>query len=115
MQILTYQHRRQTFGLLLRSKLQSALPSVASEVLESSFFELQNLKSFYDDYFKSYNAHFPIIHQATFSVHDVEPLLLVAMLTLGATLSPDPAHFFSAQRIHDTLRWLIFSVNLYRI
>ncbi|KIW64828.1 hypothetical protein PV04_07134, partial [Phialophora macrospora] len=97
-----------TVWLEVREKTMSALHSLPPACLESSFFEPANLEHFYSIYFANYNSHFPILHQASFSCRDASPLLLLSILTLGATLS-DPEHFETSEAIHDKLRWLIFS------
>lgn len=94
----------------VRAHVLSALDLILPPpVLQSSFFEPECLQTFYNLYFTNYNAHFPILHGPTFYPHEAPPLLMVAILTLGATLSPDDSHFQTAERIHDSLRWLIFS------
>ncbi|KAI1610456.1 fungal-specific transcription factor domain-containing protein [Exophiala viscosa] len=90
-------------------RILDALRTLPQDLLEDQFFDPSNLKSFLDSYFSNYNAHFPILHQASFALQDTSPLLLVAILTLGATLSPDPLHYRASERIHESLRWLIFS------
>lgn len=96
----------------VRTRIMSSLQSLPAEVLEESFFDPLNLKSFYDIYFNSYNPHFPILHQPSFAFQEASPLLLIAILTIGATLSPDPGHFETSEKIHQSLRWLIFSVSI---
>lgn len=93
-----------------RDRILLALIGLPAHVLESSFFETQNLEQFMQTYWTCYNPHFSLLHKPTFSVQDAPPLLLVALLTLGATLSPDPEHYRVAEQIHDGLRWLIFTV-----
>lgn len=91
-------------------KIMSALRDVLPACLGSSFFQPANLEQFYRIYFANYNTHFPILHEASFSCDDASPLLLLAILTLGATLS-DHEHFETSELIHDKLRWMIFSVR----
>ncbi|KAK5944840.1 hypothetical protein PMZ80_002041 [Knufia obscura] len=98
----------------VRAKMLSALHSLPQHVVESSFFEPSNLQHFYKLYFKHYNAHFPILHEASFLPGEVPPLLLAALVTLGATLSADKTHFLTSQTIHDGLRWLISSSDAFR-
>lgn len=94
----------------VRAHVLSALDLILPPpVLQSSFFEPESLQSFYTMFFAIYNAHFPVLHAPTFNPRETPPLLMVAILTLGATLSPDDTHFQTAERIHDSLRWLIFS------
>ncbi|KIV80653.1 hypothetical protein PV11_08139 [Exophiala sideris] len=92
-----------------RTRILYALGPLPQDLLEDQFFEPVHLKSFFDSYFSNYNAHFPILHQASFALQDTPPLLLVGILTLGATLSPDSLHYRASERIHESLRWLIFS------
>ncbi|KAL4875172.1 fungal-specific transcription factor domain-containing protein [Aspergillus karnatakaensis] len=99
----------QAAPLVPRDKLLSALATVPADVLSSSFFDPANLEWFMESYWQNYNPHFSLLHRPTFSVQDAPPLLLAALLTLGATLSPDKDHYRVAERIHDSLRWLIFT------
>lgn len=93
----------------VRIRIIEALRGLPPDLLEESFFEPPNLRAFFDAYFSNYNAHFPIIHRATLTIESTQPLLLVAILTLGATLSPHDNHYRVAEKIHESLRWLIFS------
>lgn len=95
----------------IRANILSQLLGMQADLIEDPFFEPTNLKKFFDIYFTSYNPHFPILHQASFKVEDSPPLLLLAVVTLGATLDTEPSHFNVAEKIHDNLRWLIFSVS----
>lgn len=95
----------------IREKIMSALQPLTPALSESSFFDPVNLQKFYHIYFTNYNTHFPIVHQPSFSCRNTSPLLLLAILTLGATLS-DQEHFETSQAIHERLRWLIFSVSI---
>ena len=97
----------------IRANILSHLLGMQADLIEDPFFEPPNLKRFFDIYFTSYNPHFPILHQASFKVEDAPPLLLLAVVTLGATLDTEPSHFSVAEKIHDNLRWLIFSVSHY--
>jgi hypothetical protein len=94
-----------------RDRVLSALTTLPAEILASSFFEAANLERFMQNYWNSYNPHFSLLHRPTFSVQDAPPLLLVALLTLGATLSPIEEHYVVAEQIHQNLRWLIFTVR----
>ncbi|KAL3483287.1 fungal-specific transcription factor domain-containing protein [Aspergillus germanicus] len=95
--------------LLPRQKVLSALVTLPADVLSASFFDAANLEWFMQSYWENYNPHFSLLHRPTFSVQDAPPLLLVALLTLGATLSPDRGHYQVAEKIHESLRWLIFT------
>ncbi|KAI1335659.1 fungal-specific transcription factor domain-containing protein [Xylariaceae sp. FL0016] len=96
-------------NMVPREKVLSALTSLPIEVLESAFFEPVNLEQFMLRYWEDYNTHFSLFHKPTFSVRSAPPLLLVALLTLGATLSPNDEHYRVAEEIHQNLRWLIFT------
>jgi hypothetical protein len=94
----------------VRAGVLSALDLILpAPILQSSFFEAESMQNFCSLYFNNYNAHFPILHQPTFTPQMVPPLLMIAVLTLGATLSPDESHFETAERIQDSLRFLIFN------
>lgn len=94
-----------------RERVLSALAGLPPDVLTSSFFEPENLEHFMQNYWQNYNPHFSLLHKATFSVQQAPPLLLVALLSLGATLSPDEGHYKVAEEIHESLRWLILTVS----
>jgi hypothetical protein len=96
---------------IAQSRMISSLQSLPPELLESPFFNLHNLAMFYDLYFKNYHHHFPILHRPSLSVAEVHPLLLTAIVTLGATLAADPVFYFLGQQIHDALRWIILAVS----
>ncbi|VUC29960.1 unnamed protein product [Clonostachys rosea] len=107
-------HLENTYRLP-RERILAALSYLPHEVLVSSFFESKNLEQFMISYWQNYNAHFFLLHQPTFSVQDAPPLLLVALLTLGATLSPDEEHYQVAEKIHQNLRWLIFNSPSFQV
>ncbi|KAH9908263.1 alpha/beta hydrolase fold-domain-containing protein [Xylariomycetidae sp. FL2044] len=94
---------------MLAEKVTSTLTFLPVDVLNSTFFEPANLESCMESYWKNYNPHFCLLHQPTFSLQDAPPLLIVALLTLGATLSRDEDHYMVAEQIHQNLRWLIFT------
>ncbi|KFZ23027.1 hypothetical protein V502_02490 [Pseudogymnoascus sp. VKM F-4520 (FW-2644)] len=95
----------------VRSRVVGSLYSLQAEILQSVFFCPGNLAACYDLYFENYHPHFPILHRPTFVVTDVEPLLIIAIITLGSTLSKDENLFNIGQRIHDSLRWIIFQTG----
>lgn len=61
------------------------------------------LQDYCDLYFKRFNVSYPLIHQATFDPSQVDPLLLTAILLLGATYSNKDSHLF-AICLHDIMR-----------
>jgi len=94
-----------------QARLLSALDMLPPDSPRDSFFDPVNLQTFFNAYVENYDSHFPMIHLPSFSVNEAPPLLLIAILTLGATLSSNQAHYETAERIHTSLRWMIFSVS----
>ncbi|KAH8688775.1 putative krueppel c2h2-type zinc finger protein [Talaromyces proteolyticus] len=92
----------------VRANLLKALNSLAPDILMSSFFYPNNLAGFWDLYFENYHPHFPILHKPTLDPVSASPLLVAAIVTLGSTLSGDGGHFDVANKIHDSLRYIIF-------
>ncbi|EPE36707.1 C2H2 and C2HC zinc finger [Glarea lozoyensis ATCC 20868] len=68
---------------------------------------LPALQNYCDLFFCRFNLTYPLIHQATFEPSQVEPLLLVSILLLGATYGDKSGHGL-AVCIHDVLRAQIF-------
>jgi hypothetical protein len=66
------------------------------------------LQHFSDLFFRRFNTSYPLLHQATFVPSQVDPLLLVAILQLGASYSTKDDHHF-AICLHNTMRSQIFS------
>lgn len=95
----------------VRANLLKALNSLTSDVLMSSFFYPNNLAGFWDLYFENYHPHFPILHKPTLDPVSASPLMVAAIVTLGSTLSGDAGHFDVANKIHDSLRYIIFGVR----
>jgi hypothetical protein len=94
-----------------RSNILESLNQLDIRVLTSSFFEVDNLKLFFDLYFKHYHPHFPIVHHATFSVMACHPLLLIAILNLGSAMAMDEMLFHLGQQVHHSLRLIILNVR----
>ncbi|KAH8602034.1 fungal-specific transcription factor domain-containing protein [Bisporella sp. PMI_857] len=65
------------------------------------------LQHFSDLFFRRFNTSYPLFHQPTFDPAHVDPLLLVAILQLGATYSTKDDHIF-AIALHNTMRAQIF-------
>ncbi|KAH8884065.1 hypothetical protein GQ53DRAFT_731226 [Thozetella sp. PMI_491] len=95
--------------LLPRESILATLASLPPNILGSSFFDAANLDMFMRNYWRQFNPHFSLLHEASFSVQDAPPLLLLSLLTLGATLSPDEEHYAVAEHVHQNLRSLIFA------
>jgi hypothetical protein len=94
-----------------RSSILNSLNQLDIRVLTSPFFEVDNLKMFFDLYFKHYHPHFPIMHHATFSVIACHPLLLIAILNLGSAMATDEILFHLGQQVHHSLRLIILNVR----
>ncbi|KAJ5950083.1 hypothetical protein N7454_001667 [Penicillium verhagenii] len=92
-----------------RSILIDSLSQLDISILQSAFFEVENLKNFLDLYLKHYHPHFPIIHHPTLSVIACQPLLLIAILDLGSAMSTDETLFHLGQKIHHSLRLIILN------
>ena len=93
------------------SILRSSLDGMPPDVLNSRFFDPDNLADFFDLYFHNYHPHFPFLHRPTLIPVETPPLLLTAIVALGSTLSHDPDHFAIATKIHDDLRWRVCRVS----
>ncbi|CDK25405.1 unnamed protein product [Kuraishia capsulata CBS 1993] len=74
----------------------------------SEFFRLEFLQEFLELYFTKVNITYPIIHCSSFDPHQTHSLLLIVMITLGATYSTKAAHR-AAVEIHDLIRGSLFS------
>ncbi|CAN6626581.1 hypothetical protein TRVA0_011S00144 [Trichomonascus vanleenenianus] len=70
------------------------------------------LRDYFYDYFEIYHDHFPIIHKPTFMRRPdkIHPLLMIAIATLGTAFAPEE-HYNVSVKLHERLRWLIFSHN----
>lgn len=97
--------------MAVQGRLLETLHTLPADIFVSSFFYPSNLSHFYDLYFGNYHPHFPILHKPTLDPEKAPPLLMAAVLTLGSTLSHDVAHFEAAVKIHDSLRYIIFTVR----
>lgn len=96
---------------LAHSNLLIALDQLGMNILHSPFFEVENLKMFHDLYFHHYHPHFPIFHRPTLIISEIEPLLLITLLTLGSTMAEDSSLYELGQCVHDSLRLIIISVS----
>ncbi|OOQ83322.1 hypothetical protein PEBR_35100 [Penicillium brasilianum] len=96
-----------------RSNMLDSVSQLDMQVLQSPFFEIDNLKFFLSLYFKHYHPHFPIVHQATFSVLACHPLLLIAILDLGSAMAVDEMLFHMGQQVHNILRLTILNSGIF--
>lgn len=84
------------------------MPDGSLVALEHALLSLSSLQSYLDLFFTRFNVSYPLIHMATFEPAEVDSLLLISMVLLGATYSEKDAHQV-AVCIHDVLRPQIFS------
>lgn len=70
---------------------------------------LDSMQTFCDLFFANFNVSYPLLHRATFEPADIQPLLIMAILHLGASYSSDKAAHQLAVCIHDVIRPQIFS------
>ena len=68
---------------------------------------MEVLQQWSDLFFTRFHVSYPLLHQATFDPAQTEPLLLTAVLLLGATYSNKEDHLFSIC-IHNVMRTQIF-------
>lgn len=74
---------------------------------EHPLLTLSAMQNYLDLFFSRFNVAYPLLHQATFDPSETQPLLLLAVLLLGATYSEKSIHRL-AVCIHDALRGQIF-------
>lgn len=82
-------------------------PEGAEITREHALLSLSSMQNYLDLFFSRFNVAYPLLHQATFDPSQTEPLLLLAVLLLGATYSEKATHGM-AVCIHDVLRAQIF-------
>ncbi|RAL03263.1 C2H2 finger domain transcription factor [Aspergillus ibericus CBS 121593] len=75
--------------------------------LDSPLLSLPSLQSYSDLFFTRFNTTYPLIHQPTFHPPTTPPVLLAAIVSMGATYSSREAHQL-AVGIHDSLRNHLF-------
>lgn len=68
---------------------------------------LESLQQFSDLFFQRFNVSYPLLHCATFDPANVDPLLLVSVLQIGATYSNTEDHLIAIS-IHNVMRGQIF-------
>jgi len=72
---------------------------------------LSALQSYLDLFFSRFNPSYPLLHRPSFNPSNVNALLLVSVLMLGATYGGKDAHQM-AVRVHDVLRGALVRVGL---
>lgn len=70
---------------------------------DHSLLKLDAMQEYTDLFFSRFNKSYPLIHRATFEPSQVDPLLLVSVMLLGATYGDKDAHRL-AVCIHDIMR-----------
>ncbi|KAH7399851.1 fungal-specific transcription factor domain-containing protein [Cadophora sp. MPI-SDFR-AT-0126] len=93
--------------LSLVQKAGPKTPDGSEIAADHPLLALPILQEYCDLYFKRFNVSYPLLHQATFEPANVDPLLLMSVLLLGATYDTKESHLV-AVCIHDTLRAQIF-------
>lgn len=72
---------------------------------------LSALQNYLDLFFSRFNPSYPLLHRPSFDPSNVNTLLLVSVLMLGATYGGKDAHQM-AVRVYDVLRGALVSVGL---
>ncbi|KAH7129488.1 fungal-specific transcription factor domain-containing protein [Dactylonectria estremocensis] len=94
--------------LKIIDRANPSLPDQRHSIWDHPLLSVDSLQSYLELYFTRFNTAYPLIHLATFNVHEDEPLLLLSVLLLGATYSTKDAHQL-AVCIHDVIRPSIFA------
>lgn len=92
----------------LVERCSPTLPDGSEIVFDNPLLSLSSLQCYLDLFFTRFNTSYPLIHLATFEPNEVEPILLLTILLLGATYADKSAHQL-AVCIHDVLRPQIFA------
>lgn len=82
--------------------------SLGASVRDHPLLSAPTLQSWLDLYFTQFNTTYPLIHTPTFAPSQVEPLLLLSVLLLGASYADKGAHQV-AVCVHDVIRPSIFA------
>lgn len=97
--------RSQILDLIVQAGAK--MPNGSAITRDHPLLSLATLQHYCDLFFLCFNAIYPLLHQATFDPSQVETLLLLSVLLLGATYSDKAGHRL-AVCIHDVLRAQIF-------
>lgn len=109
-----HSNSRKNIDETVRQKLIEAIPSLDL----NSDFHLIQIERFLEIYWLIYHPQYPILHRPSFTNFDCHPLLLLAMIMLGASLTSCTGYNEStlfhnpqklANEIAEPLRWLIFA------
>ncbi|KAF1842808.1 uncharacterized protein K460DRAFT_287868 [Cucurbitaria berberidis CBS 394.84] len=87
---------------------QPTAPDGSIVMRDHTLLTLSCLQTYCDLFFTRFNTAYPLIHMSTFDPSEVDTLLLMSVLLLGATYGEKDAHQL-AVCIHDVLRPQIFA------
>ncbi|OLL24735.1 Zinc finger protein [Neolecta irregularis DAH-3] len=87
----------------------SALP----DLMRNPYIALDWLQQYLDNYWMLFAPHYAIVHPGTSAPDAIQPVLLIAMLTIGAAYCHDPHPHALANTIQDKLRWIVFGVSVF--
>lgn len=99
-----------------KSKLVEFIPSL----LCNPDFNIRHIKECLGSYWNIFHVQYPILHKPSFSTLEAHPLLLLSMISMGASLRSRNNRFDCnsfknihklADEIAEPLRWLIFSTS----
>lgn len=85
-----------------------ALPDTSVRTRDHPLLSAATLQGWLDLFFTHFNTTYPLLHVPTFAPRRAEPLLLLAVLLLGATYADKAAHQV-AVCVHDVMRPAIFA------
>ncbi|KAI8940518.1 hypothetical protein NX059_004195 [Plenodomus lindquistii] len=88
--------------------IQPTAPDGSIVMRDQPLLSLTCMQTYCDLFFTRFNTAYPLIHMSTFDPSEVDTLLLVSILLLGATYGEKDAHQL-AVCIHDVLRPQIFA------
>lgn len=88
--------------------IQPAAPDGSIIMRDEPLLSLTCMQTYCDLFFTRFNSVYPLIHMSTFDPSEVDTLLLISVLLLGATYGEKDAHQL-AVCIHDVLRPQIFA------
>lgn len=103
--------RHQVLDLVIQAGPKT--PEGSPIMRDHPLLSLSALQNYCDLFFCRFNVTYPLIHEATFEPSQVEPLLLVSVLLLGATYGDKAGHGL-AVCIHDVLRAHIFQHSAFK-
>ncbi|ODV94036.1 hypothetical protein PACTADRAFT_50931 [Pachysolen tannophilus NRRL Y-2460] len=93
-------------------KITSTGISYSSFDKNDEFFEMKSMQKFLNMFFIKVNVAYPLIHCSSFNPNEVDSLLLVSLILLGASYDTKASHK-AAVKIHDCLRGVLFSSSYF--